>query len=1007
MGSKTFSYNNGVGQKMTVPNGVKILEFVIRGASSGNDPGGRVTGRLRVNGGDVIWVNCGQSGRPRSGPSDRTGGGPAEGGGGPGGNGTGDANGGNGGGGATVVRLNSWDGRILAVAGGAGGTSGDGFGGNGGSGGANIGGPGERAHAGGGNVAAATGGTQNQGGRGGTSSLGTGWYGGDATGGKLGRGGRGGQKMNGSNITGGGGGGGGYYPGGGGQAGRLGGTPSGGGAGGSNYVGDLYNATTQRGNGTLGHGEVVVTWEDPGGNEPPVPPVDITINGVPIADGLATRAVDSVLLRGIPNDPDHEQGVRMLVRMTGDNDWSNYRTFLGTYDAVEKRDKVELTGLRQDKRYYLRLYTQDNKGKISTNFRSTNFWTNRKPLPPTPIEPAENVEVTTLMNVTFSWTPNDPDDPDPSTGFQIIYRRAGTPATPAGDWILEPARIQPGSSWVMDAGTFKGHTFYEWVVRTRDGRGAWSEVSEPQSFYVEATSQPPLLLDPVGQSGVPMDSTEPFRWRFRSPTGEVQTSADFQWRAAGTETWTVVPGTPSMPGPNPFWAVNVGDNHIDMDWFVEGFLYEWQVRTTATGGQPSDWSDSGYFYAVAAPGSGAGLDLVGSGRPAAPLGQGNNRAFVFERGGKRMLGEITNLSLIRWNRQRDDISGVTLVVNEWDKEGLQFLRNLRTWMHEIVVFRDNGEEVDRVWEGPITRISGSRNRLELEAKDVMGYVYRRIMRQGYNDAFRRINGIQVGQKTVVQRSAQIVMNCLAYDDPNVLAYLTPLYDTYDARTSRVVKDYTKTAWEELDDLAAHAGLDYVTSGRRIILWDTHRAIGRLPEMRDGDFSDPPIVTEYGMNGANVFGVTNNNGVYGVVTKGLENGIPPHGFLEQLASSYGQDAVGGTTDSLTRAQREALERNLRAQAARNIAGRWPPPLVVRVPDNTTISPDVNITINQFIPGVWIPLRAEGGVREVSQWQKLDTLTVEQTDEGEKVTVIMSPAPQAGMDPDADEAAIEGD
>jgi hypothetical protein len=346
-------------------------------------------------------------------------------------------------------------------------------------------------------------------------------------------------------------------------------------------------------------------------------------------------------------------------------------------------------------------------------------------------------------------------------------------------------------------------------------------------------------------------------------------------------------------------------------------------------------------------------------------------------------------------------------MNEWDDEARNFYGSLRSWRHELVAFRSNGDGGwDRVWEGPITRIAASRSAFEVEAKDVMGYVYRRIMRQGYNDSYRVINGIQIGQHTVTERAAQIIMNSLAYDDPNVLAYLTPMYDNLDARQSRVVKDYTKTAWEEVDDLAAHAGLDYTTAGRRIILWDTHRPIGRLPEMRDGHFSEEIIVTEYGMSAANVFAVTNNNGLYGVATRGLDaNGLPgPEGFIEQLASSYGENGVGGDTAKLSQAQINARSAGLRSQAQRNISGRWPVPVVVRVPDNSTLSPDLNITINQLIPGVWIPLRGSGGVREVAQWQKLDSMTVTEDGNGEKISVVMSPAPQAGEDPDED-AAVE--
>jgi hypothetical protein len=342
-------------------------------------------------------------------------------------------------------------------------------------------------------------------------------------------------------------------------------------------------------------------------------------------------------------------------------------------------------------------------------------------------------------------------------------------------------------------------------------------------------------------------------------------------------------------------------------------------------------------------------------------------------------------------------------LEDWDREMRDFLGGLRCWQHELVVFRDGV----RCWEGPITRISGTNRKLEVEAKDVLAYVYRRIMRQGYNDAYRVINATRtgsgemiggdiLGNRTVVDRASQIIMNALVYDDPNVLPYLTPIPHAGDARTSRIRPDYSRTAWEEVDDLAATAGLDYATSGRRIMLWDTHRPIGRLPEMRDGDFSDSPIVTEYGMSMANYFGVTDNNGTWGAASR-LEEGEPgPMGWIEMLASAYGESEGKEVEQSLSKEARKRLVARFEEQAQRNIAPRYPTPLVVRIPDNSTLNPELNLGINQLVPGVWIPLRAENTVRRVAQWQKLDSMTVEQDGNGERIAVVMSPAPNGGLE-----------
>jgi hypothetical protein len=122
----------------------------------------------------------------------------------------------------------------------------------------------------------------------------------------------------------------------------------------------------------------------------------------------------------------------------------------------------------------------------------------------------------------------------------------------------------------------------------------------------------------------------------------------------------------------------------------------------------------------------------------------------------------------------------------------------------------------------------------------------------------------------------------------------------------------------------------------------------------------------------------------------------------LASSYNETAAA-STDTLTPAAVAELQKGLVDQAKRNIAHRWPTPLIVRVPDNSSLSPLCAIGFQQLIPGVWVPLRASGTPRVVTQWQKLDSVTVDVDEKGEKVQVVLSPAPNGGADPDADDAA----
>lgn len=979
MPTETLAYN-GAWKTFRVPEGVKSLTVDLRGGGSGVVVGGRVAGKLAVTPGQVLFVLVGGQGGARN--AGRAGEG-AVGYGGRGGDGAGGGLGGNGGGGASLIRMNSTSGTIKAVAGGAGGSSGDfGAGGRGGTAVGESGNPGPGAA----EIGAATGGTGSQAGNGGTSASSATLNGADGTEGNLGRGGRGGQNTA-LHTVGGGGGGGGWRSGGGGVAGLVGIHPGGGGGGGSSYAGGLTGVQSDR-SGTTGNGQVVISWNAPvGENQPPSTPTEVLVGGRPEADGLATRSTGSLTLSAVIADQNEKDRVRLFVQVSTTPSFTSFFTRQSEFVDRGKRASLQFTALARNTRYYLRIWSEDSRGRRSLTYNSTNFWTNRSPTAPELLTPQENLTVDTIDSVVFAWNHKDPDAGDQQSAFELRWRTSATLSKAAGPWVTRD-RVTSFEGFTLDPGTLRSSTFYDWTVRTRDGRFSWSPWATPKSFYVAGTSASPTLLSPVDE--VAVDAGEPiaFTWKFNDPDpGDAQVRADLRYRVVGAVDWITLVGTAETPGSFGRW---------DGVTIQPGYRYEWEVRTyDLLSGLPSDWSEPERFWAIASPGGGEDGGLPSTGVAQEALGVGHHRVFVYDQGGEVYRGEITGLVEVRWSRVRDDIALFNIKVGSWDAEGEQLLEHLRCWRHELVIYR-NGE---RVAEGPITRIAYS-DTVEIEARDVMAYVYRRIMRQGYSDTYRSINGEEFGLETVVDRAAQIVMNALAPHDPNLLPYLTPFRFPDDAQQARSVPDYSKSAWEEIDDLAATAGLDYTTVGRRIMLWDTHRAIGRLPEMRDDDFLSPLVVTEYGMSYASYFAVTNNNGVWGAASR--DNRFT--GPVEQLASAYGEN-VAAEAAVLTAAAREKLRVTLAQQASRNIASRWPLPLIARVPDNAGLNPEVNLGINQLIPGAWIPLRAERTIRPMAQWQKLDRVQVAQIGGKETIEVTMSPAPNQGQDPDADNAALE--
>jgi hypothetical protein len=238
---------------------------------------------------------------------------------------------------------------------------------------------------------------------------------------------------------------------------------------------------------------------------------------------------------------------------------------------------------------------------------------------------------------------------------------------------------------------------------------------------------------------------------------------------------------------------------------------------------------------------------------------------------------------------------------------------------------------------------------------------------------------------------RVLRNALASDDPNVLAYLTTVSREDDAREYRRLPPYSRTAYEEVDDMAANAGLDYTVVGRRIILWGTKNRIGTLPEFTDKDLGSPPIVSEYGMSMANRYAVSDGNGIWGEATRGLDpvsgNNLD-YGLVEMLSSTWASDTPQ-ETGTYTNEGLATMVESFEGYAERSIADRYPPPVVVRVPDNTTINPDWVGSIQQLVPGVVIPLHSTGTLREVKADQKLDSVRVTEVDGKETIKITLSP------------------
>lgn len=353
----------------------------------------------------------------------------------------------------------------------------------------------------------------------------------------------------------------------------------------------------------------------------------------------------------------------------------------------------------------------------------------------------------------------------------------------------------------------------------------------------------------------------------------------------------------------------------------------------------------------------------------------DHRVFVYDRGGRQRLWELTNIASVKWGRIRDDISQAELFLSALSCDGQSsIISQIEPGRHEIVIHR-NGV---RVWEGPIVREKLTRQGAQFFARDVMHYAYRTVMHAAYSNAYPNV-------AFVTNRAEAILRGELARKEAlsppiNVLPFLVNHHTPTDAETTRSTKQMSYTVFEHVDDLAAKSGMDYTVLGRAIHLWDTSKPLGTGPRLTEADFNGDLDITIYGMELATRAISTDGQGNYGSA-----GGVDPYyGEVERLYTAYDENEDSGPPPT---------QAELNSQAVRNLEGRLPTPVIMNVPAGSSLNPKGVVSIDHLVPGAYFPVSIDRFGRTFSQMQKLNRVQFVETPEGESITVDMGPATDA--------------
>ncbi|QUE25590.1 hypothetical protein SEA_FRANSOYER_41 [Microbacterium phage Fransoyer] len=374
-----------------------------------------------------------------------------------------------------------------------------------------------------------------------------------------------------------------------------------------------------------------------------------------------------------------------------------------------------------------------------------------------------------------------------------------------------------------------------------------------------------------------------------------------------------------------------------------------------------------------------------------------HRAMIFDRGGTRRKGPLSMLSEVRWSRDRDGVSEASVTIQGVTACSRQrkLLREVSAKRHELVIYR--GDE--RVWEGPIFRISDEGDEIKLFAKDVLAYLFGTPLTRVWD------NGVKAdGVMPVTTRLERIIRHELttsrvgrtlgggkvtipaweSLNPPvNLINHLDVRHFPNEAGTAAKTRAFEMTVGEHLANYGRSGGLDFTAVGRRILLWDTSRNLGTLRTMTEADIYGNVYVTDYGADHTQAAYVLGQDGVYGEAVN--PEYLDLYGPWSTVFNAYNEEGTQAPTVG-----------ELNSQAARNVSGRSPVPVEVRVPDNSTVVLSEKLMISDLVPGVRVPLRATLNARALSQDQKLDHVQVIENGRGESVQITLTPATRPDSD-----------
>lgn len=369
-------------------------------------------------------------------------------------------------------------------------------------------------------------------------------------------------------------------------------------------------------------------------------------------------------------------------------------------------------------------------------------------------------------------------------------------------------------------------------------------------------------------------------------------------------------------------------------------------------------------------------------------------AVIHWRGGAQPYpaASMERLTDVKWSRTINDISEgeITVLKGNISPECCEALGKAEPWVHELSIYRDT----ELVWQGPIISTTARRETITINARDVFSWLDKLVntWRVTYTAATPDAQGRKAAPITYIawnhlRLNLEDSSLSVPSDYPGIMDYivrrdtgLPTIKVEKDGSTNTAIwAEYLGNMWREW----AKRGLTWTTIGRRLLLrgkpTSSTRALARLTL---DDFAGEIEVIKDGSTAA----------TYGFATTQSSQNISKDGD-EEASKTLGTGRTGtayGRLDVLVHVDEEKVtDADLREAARDAIAGRYPVPLTITIPDGSTLTTTAPVRIAQLVPGERFDVLADAFCTPVVQGFMLSDVDVSWQNGSEKVAISLVP------------------